>query len=205
MTHTRKITAVLFDFDGTLTRPGAIDFTGVKHAVGCPESTPVLEFIQSIGPGSARACARNILDRFEMGAAENCRPNSGAEALITFLKEKGIKIGIISRNSDMSIRRALENFPTITAKDFDIIISRDTPAAPKPSPEGVLLAARELQTDVGHLLMVGDYLFDIQAGEQAGAVTVLLDNGSPPAFSTRSSNHIISKLEELEEIVLWTE
>jgi hypothetical protein len=33
---------VLFDFDGTLTHPGALDFAAIKREVGCPADRFVL-------------------------------------------------------------------------------------------------------------------------------------------------------------------
>ena len=43
-----RISAVLFDFDGTLTKPDALDFSVIKKTLGCPEEIPALEFIESI-------------------------------------------------------------------------------------------------------------------------------------------------------------
>ena len=40
--------AVLFDFDGTLTAPGALDFRVIKKEIGCPQDMPVLEFIEEL-------------------------------------------------------------------------------------------------------------------------------------------------------------
>ena len=43
-----RLRAVLFDFDGTLTAPGEIDFTGIRRAVGCPREIGLLEFFEGI-------------------------------------------------------------------------------------------------------------------------------------------------------------
>ena len=75
----RLIRAVLFDFDGTLTEPGSLDFGVVRDAVGCPRERPVLEFINSIASQAERDEAFKILDAFEAEAARQSRPNSGAE------------------------------------------------------------------------------------------------------------------------------
>ena len=42
------IKGVLFDFDGTLTRPFAIDFQAIKTAIGCPPDETILEFIETL-------------------------------------------------------------------------------------------------------------------------------------------------------------
>ena len=88
-----QIKAVLFDFDGTLTQSGAIDFSVIKKAMGCPVDSPVLEFIDGLGDPSEREKARAILNRFENRAAENSKPNDGAENLLSNLSSKGVPFG----------------------------------------------------------------------------------------------------------------
>ena len=104
------IKAVVFDFDGTLTLPGALHFDQIKNAIDCPPDMPVLEFIDSLPDRERRQQAHAILDRFEADGAENSRPNHGAENLVRQLKSKGIKLGIITRNRHRSIQTAFENF-----------------------------------------------------------------------------------------------
>ena len=195
------IKAVLFDFDGTLTKPGALDFPLIKQAIGCPDDIPILEYIESLKDSNPREKALSVLDRFEIEAATDSEPNSGAEELIPYLRSKGLRVGIISRNSYQSIERALKNFKTIGVSDFDLIISRDDPVKPKPSADGVLFAAEKLQLDVKQILVVGDYIFDIQAGHDAGAITVLLDNKPDSLAKQVESDFAISMLEELKQIV----
>lgn len=192
------IKAVLFDFDGTLTRPGALDFGKIKRAVGCPEETPVLEFIEALDDPAEQERIHRELEKFETTAAADSKPNAGAEALLGFLRSKGLKLGIITRNRLRSVARALENFESISEADFDIIISRDDPVAPKPSPEGILLAARRLGVEPSEMLVAGDFLFDVEAGNRAGAVTVFLDNGRP---MEAESDHCVSSLEELRDLI----
>jgi len=48
------IKAVLFDFDGTLTKPGALNFPRLKKTIGCPADVPVLEFIEDFPTLSQR-------------------------------------------------------------------------------------------------------------------------------------------------------
>ena len=67
-----RLRAVLFDFDGTLTHPGALDFAAIKREVGCPPDQFVLEWIlalpdgadarrRSAHPGALRAGGRGRL------------------------------------------------------------------------------------------------------------------------------------------------
>ena len=195
------IRAVFFDFDGTLTSPGALDFPEIKQAIGCPDENPILEFIDSLGHEKEKLSARRILDSYEIEAAASSLPNSGCEALIKYLKACGLKIGIISRNSLKSIEKAFDNFDKTGIDDFDIIISRDSPAAVKPAPDGILLAAEKLGIPASRTIMVGDYIFDLQAGRSAGAYTVLIDSGGNHEDWAAEYDFVIESLDELKKIV----
>ena len=177
MNRPYHIKAVLFDFDGTLTRPGAIDFALIRSRIGCPADIAILEFIETLSDARQRREAIAEVHRHEIAAAAESTPNTGAEALIVDLKAMGLKVGVISRNSRVAIERALENFKHTTAQDFDLVISRDAPVAPKPEPDGILDAAGHFAARAEEILVVGDFIFDIQAGQRAGALTAFITNG----------------------------
>ncbi len=193
-----RIKAVLFDFDGTLTHPGALDFSRIKRAVGCPEETPVLEYIDEVADAAEQERIHRELEKFELTAAADSIANIGAEDLLRYLRSKGLKLGIITRNRLQSVIRALENFESFSEADFDIIISRDDPVSPKPSPEGIRLAARRLEIAPSEMLVVGDFAFDVEAGNRAGATTVFLDTGM---MTAEDSDHTVSTLAELQDLI----
>jgi HAD superfamily hydrolase (TIGR01509 family) len=197
----RPIKAVLFDLDSTLTKPGALDFKKVKSHLKCPANTPILEFIECIPDPIVRETARCELDRFEAEAAASSEPNSGAEDIVSYLRKEGLFVGIITRNSRVSVERSLENFKNTDLSDFDLVITRDDLIEPKPSHEGILTAAKRLNLEPRQMLVVGDFIFDIQAGNRAGAVTVFLDNGNANHAVAGQSDHTISHLHELKEMV----
>src|SRR2546428_2478772 len=86
-------------------------------------------------------------------------------------------------NIRRSIRRALSNLRHIRASDFSVIMTRDDPQLPKPSPEGILAAAVKMGVPAEQVLVVGDFVFDIEAGQKTRAPTGLLTKGSaPPAI-----------------------
>ncbi|MFC1515724.1 HAD-IA family hydrolase [Thermodesulfobacteriota bacterium] len=196
-----RIKAVLFDFDGTLTKPGALNFPLLKETIGCPTDIPVLEFIEGLPVPEHREEAIAVVERFEKKAAAASEPNPGAEDLVEYLRSEGLAVGILTRNSLQSIERSLENFKKLQYSDFNIIISRDTPVAPKPSADGIILAAQELNVEVGQIMMIGDFVFDIQSGKDAGCLTAFLDYGTVPGNSHIESDFTVSGLEEIRRIV----
>jgi HAD superfamily hydrolase (TIGR01509 family) len=172
-----RIDAVLLDFDGTLTRPGALDFAVLKRTLGCPEEIPVLEFLAGVADENRRTAMAGQLHRFEMDAAALSAPNAGAERIVAAVRAAGLPVGILTRNSRAAICRALENFADLSLADIDTMVTREDPVRIKPSGEGVLLAAERMGVDPHRLLLVGDYRFDMEAGRDAGALTAFLTNG----------------------------
>ncbi len=177
-----RIKALLFDFDGTLTHPGSLDLPGFARSIGCPAGRPVLEWIESLPDAHERGHCARLLEEFELRAAAESHPNPGAEEVVRELRALGLKLGILSRNGRAAIDRSLLNFPSLTAADFDLIITRDTPLPPKPAPDGILHAANSLRVRVEEVMLVGDYVLDLRASRQAGSIGVLLINDSdrPP-------------------------
>lgn len=195
------IRGVLFDFDGTLTQPGALDFDHIKSALGCPLHLPVLEFILDMADVEEQKIALARLEQFEVQGARNSRPNIDAQEVVAWVKSNQMPTGIITRNSRASVVRALQNFDRLEEDDFDLIITRDDPHAIKPSGAGVVWAAQQWQIGAGQMLVVGDYIFDPQAGRDAGALTVLLDPHGSPRLADVDCDYRISGLAGLPSII----
>jgi hydrogenase expression/formation protein HypE len=205
-----RFPAVLFDFDGTLTHPDSLDFPALRGAIGCPPGTLILEYIDALPTEEERTLKRKILADFELAAAHASVPNDGAEETISLLRDHGISVGILTRNTRSSIMASLMNFTRITERDFRVIVTRESEGRPKPHPDGVLAAARALGVAPHEMLVVGDFVFDIAAGKAAGSPTVLLTNGrrasqpwTPQAAvsSEPEADYTISTLGELAGIL----
>ena len=191
------IYGVLFDFDGTLTRQGAFDFDEIKREIGCPPGTSTLVYIDSLTDPEAKSRADSILEKHEERAAKAAQLATGARELITSIKTDGVPMGIITRNSWKALQSSFTRFNNIDMEEFDIIITRDSPFQLKPHPEGILHACGHFSIDPSTMLVVGDYVDDITAGNTAGAMTVFVDNRDDRSFDMPESTWIIRSLEEL--------
>jgi hydrogenase expression/formation protein HypE len=197
-----QIKAILFDFDGTLTLPGALDFAAIKESIDCPPDMAILEYIDTIDEPARKTEVILILDKAEEEAASESIPNEGAEELLLWLKAHGILIGVITRNAMAPVIRSLENFNLLSMNDFNVVISREEPIQPKPDPESVLLAMERLNVDKSETIMVGDYLFDVTAGNEAGVTTILIPAaGEQRDISSWGQDLTISRLLELQDLV----
>ena len=196
-----RIKAVLFDLDGTLTLPGTLNFSIIKRKLGCPPDAPLLEFIDTIDWPSEKEKALRALDEFEMEGARNSRPNPDSEILIRYLQSLNLKIGIITRNSLSIVKRTLEHFDSLKPDDFDVIVTRDDPFQPKPSGEGIRFAAEKLGMKPEEILVVGDFIFDIHAGNRAGSLTAFLKNSYSVSAEEVDRDFTIRSLSQIKQIV----
>jgi len=205
-----RLEAVVFDFDGTLTEPGALDFAEIKRSLGLPSDQPILEAIADRAPGEQRDL-HQALEKLELEAAVLSRPNRGAEPLLARIKQLGLRVGVVTRNGRASVVRALENFESVMAEDFEVLVTRDVSVPPKPAPDPALYAVRKLGVPADRALFVGDHWLDVEAGMAAGAVTVLVENtwasvkrrgGGTPGWEGRPEPHFrIPDLGGLEQVL----
>ena len=197
---TRGYEAIVFDFDGTLTTPGHIDFAAIRSDIGCPAELSILAFIDTLSDTDRRS-AKGILDAYEMDAASQVGPAPGLEETVEYLKSHSIRMGILTRNTLLAVRRSLERITCCKESDFSSLITRDDNIPVKPDPAGVIETARRLGTKPDRVLVVGDYIYDIEAGRRAGATTVFLDALPDRHFAAPASDHVIGDLRSLTSIL----
>ncbi len=189
----KNCTYWIFDLDGTLTQ-AQHDFAAIKETLGLPAKPAILEAIADLPPQQAQAITRQ-LDELELAIAAEAKPQSGALALLEKLTTKQVNIGILTRNSHLNARMALEACAMSHLFDDDDIISRNC-ANPKPDPDGIHKLLNRWQGHADQTVMVGDFLFDIQCGNRAGATTVYFDPMQQGLWS-EEADIVVSCLSEL--------
>ena len=164
------IEAVIFDLDGTLLHTD-LDFDLIRRQIGLSEG-PVLEAL-ALMSAADRSRAIKILEEHESQAALDAQLDVHAHEVFAALAKRGVKTALLTRNSRASVKTAMERHNL----KFDFVCSReDLSGIVKPSPEPVLAICAALQVRPADTLMIGDYLFDLQSANAAGAHSVLLRN-----------------------------
>ena len=87
------------------------------------------------------------------------------EEVLTRLKTCGAKIGIISTKYRYRIMELLSK--KLPSNFLDIIVGGEDVKEPKPSPEGVLLAIKELGCNKEEVLYIGDSIVDAETAQAA--------------------------------------
>jgi HAD superfamily hydrolase (TIGR01549 family) len=185
--------AILFDMDGTLTRP-YLDFPRMKEEMGIPLDRPILEALAEMEPPE-RSRAEAILQHHEEIAASGSALNEGCEDLMTVLREREIRSALITRNSPISVATVLKTH----GLTFELTITRDD-APPKPLPDALHHACRRLEVGEADAWMVGDGQYDVEAGLAAGVRPVWVSHGRDRPFAAEPWR-VVRDLCELSDLL----
>ena len=186
--------AVVFDMDGTITKP-VLDFETMRREIGGLEG-PILEAMEKMTPAERDRC-EEILHRHEREAAGKSELADGAERMLADLKGRGLRLALVTRNSRESAETVLARHGL--EETFDAVRTREH-GENKPSPEPVLAMCGQMGVTPAEALVVGDYKFDIISGRDAGAATVLIHHGPRPDYADLA-DWVITHLDELLAIV----
>ncbi len=198
----RVIRAVVFDFDGTLT-PLTLDFSLLRasvediarkyvdeYVIDSQKDRYIIEMIHAIEdeindkkiPFRERAFSE--LDRLEIEACRNKELYPFTRDVLTALRTRGVRAGIITRSSVKVIETI---FPDVGAY-MDVIVTRDDTRYVKPDPEQLNIAVETLNVRPEDTIIVGDHPTDIAAGKALGAQTAGVLSGRCTAGQFREAN-----------------
>lgn len=158
--------------DGTLTI-SAHDFEFIRGKLGLGQNVPILEALNAM-PVEQAAPLWESLNEMEEFFAEKSSLMHGAASLLQKLHSRGAQLAILTRNTMPVVEKTLQACGIKHFFPAEQILDRDS-CTPKPSPDGILRLLDHWQTSVDDTVMVGDYLFDLQAGKTAGVTTIHLD------------------------------
>jgi phosphoglycolate phosphatase len=112
--------------------------------------------------------ANTVITAIEIEAAERGELIDGTRDMLSGLKKRAIKTGVVTRNCRAAVMRV---FPDIS-EYCDSVISRELTRYVKPHPEHLRVALRSLDAVAEEAFMVGDHPMDIKIGKEAGALTI---------------------------------
>ena len=162
----------IFDMDGTLTI-SAHDFEFIRRKLGLEPKVPILEALNAM-PTKQATPLWESLNEMEEYFAEKSSLMHGAAALLHKLHSRGAQLAILTRNTMPVVEKTLQACGIRHFFPAEQILDRDS-CAPKPSPDGIHRLLEHWQADAADTVMVGDYLFDLQAGKSAGVTTIHID------------------------------
>ncbi|MBC8403849.1 MAG: HAD-IA family hydrolase [Planctomycetes bacterium] len=163
----------IFDLDGTLTLP-VHDFPALRLKLGLTEAQGTLEGIQKLPPAQ-RDDVMAKLNQIGWDYATQSKAQPGAVEFLQFLAAQGCQMGVVTRNNHVNLVESLRRIDMEKFFADECRYSRDQPPA-KPSPEPLRKLLTLWQADASDGVMVGDAIYDLQAGKAAGTATLYFDS-----------------------------
>ena len=120
-------------------------------------------------------------DRTLRIAAQKCFPMAQHLILFDLLRNKGFKIGVYT-NSIRKTAEAMLEYAGLLNK-IDVLITNQDVEAPKPNPEGYLLACKRLQVLPKDTYVVEDGEYGILAAESAGCKVIRVESPQEVSIS----------------------
>jgi len=212
-----KYKAILFDYDGTLMDTNELVMASWQHMANVlvGHSLPEEELYATYGK-PLEDCMRYIKEKYNLACdaikmcdvyrdyqinhvKEKRHPFPGTDEMLKGLKEKGLKTGIVTSRFNDSTEEGLRLFGLW--QYFDALVGADDTHIHKPNPEPAILCCKKLDVDPKDCLMVGDSVFDLQCGHNAGNdacfVTWSVCTTIDKAVKEASPEYIINTPQEL--------
>jgi len=211
-----KYKAVLFDMDGTVLNTLGDLAAAVNHTLrefSMPERS-IAEVAAALGNGAAYLIAHTVPDGTPKELTDkvlaayapyydaHCDiltgPYDGIVPLMQKLRERGVKLAVISNKQDTAVKPLAEKyFPGL----LEIAVGESAEVRRKPNPDAVLAALCHIGVEREEAIYVGDTEVDLQTARNAGMECASVDWG----FRTREqllgfgAARIVSSAEELLE------
>lgn len=191
----KKYKGLIFDMDGTLTKP-FIDFGSVRNELGIDDNRDILEVINELDDYNRERCM-SLIRKYEKQALEYLQFQPDVESTLDKLKSKGIKLGIITRNSKHNAQEVVERLKV----KFWPVLTRNSDYI-KPDPNAVHYILNKWQIKSEDAMLIGDFRDDIICGKRANIKTCFLENEGKKSYSNLADLSI-SSFKELNDLVLY--
>lgn len=206
------LTTVLFDLDGTLIDSIPLiklTFQHVFEELGIPWGNgEVLKTIglplRDVAASYAGERAAEFLEIYAEFQRKNqkrlLKPYPGAEETLSNLQKMGCRIGVVTSKRRGPTRdglslTGLERYPEVVVTVEDI-------RRPKPDPDGILVALELLQALPEEAVYIGDSVYDILTGKNAGVTTVAVAWGiaSEEELKEKKPDFFVRSWDELNRL-----
>ena len=188
---------IIFDMDGTIVE-SMVNFKTIRVELGIAPEVGIIEHIDQLSPAHAEQ-ANTMLRNRELQGAENASLISGAMETLEAVRRAGLKTALLTRNTQHAVDIIMQRFCQLQSQ-FDLVLTRENGTI-KPQPGSILDACKTLGIQPQRTLCVGDYIYDLQAANSAGAVSVLLTTHRDWKTFAAQGDFVIDKLEELLKLI----
>lgn len=211
-----KTKIIILDFDGTLGDTTAVilkTMLGTIQELGLPERSEQ-ECLTMIGlrltevpaklfpgldlePDLYALTYRRLFNEYNVEGAVELYPN--VVETLTALKDRGLVLTIASSRSNASLNAYIKNLGLTDTITY--VLGGNDVQEGKPHPEAVNRTLRELGFKPEEAIVVGDTVFDIHMGRNAGTRTCGVTYGNGTRESLTDATWLIDDFAELIDII----
>ncbi|MEW5899490.1 MAG: HAD-IA family hydrolase [Bacillota bacterium] len=173
---------VLFDLDGTLadslpfikkTYRRVFDLLGLPWADGEVMrwiGRPIKDIAGHFAGGKEKEFLDLYKHYYDLEHDRYVRLFPGTLGMLDFLKQRGLRLGVVTSKGREGTRRTVEL--TGLNRYLDVLVTAQDVNRHKPFPDPIQKALALFNASPRTAIYVGDSYFDMQAGRQAGTVTL---------------------------------
>jgi pyrophosphatase PpaX len=211
------ISAVLFDFDGTLVDTTEMIHQSMRHATNSVlgrEDIPRETLLANVGQPLPRQMelidtenAESLLEAYRSHHERHhdalIREFPGVEESLSRLRSAGIKVAVVTSKRRVSVEMALEIFPGLR-NVVDRFVTMEDTTHHKPHPEPLLRALKLLGSiPKERAAYVGDSPFDVEAAKAAELTSVAVSWGafSEDALRASGPDHLVPDIRSAVDIL----
>jgi HAD superfamily hydrolase (TIGR01509 family) len=141
----------------------------------------------------------NIMNEVELESLDDASLIPGVPETLKALKERGLKLGLMTRSCREYAEKILKQFGL--RRYFDAVIARDDVENPKPHPSHAFKLLELLNASPEEALFVGDHWSDAECAKRSGLRFVLFTRGQGELHVRNSGIRKIKRIEEVLRIV----
>lgn len=185
------IKTILFDWDGTLLDSNQLinesnlyalnkhgDRLFTEEDVKPFNGPPLKKVYQELYPDKAEVILNAYREFNDTQHDEMVQLFKGVEKVLRLLKEKGIKLGVVSMKRRHMVERGIRLFGLDDV--FEVVIGGNDCVKHKPDKEPIERAMNKLEATKETTLMVGDNWQDIESANNAGIQSVFVKWSQKP-------------------------
>jgi pyrophosphatase PpaX len=212
-----KLTAALFDFDGTLVDTTEMIYQGMLHATGevlgreIPRETlmanvgqPLPRQMEILDAEKAELLLQSYRAHHETHHDALIREFPGVDAALARLRDAGVKIAVVTSKRRASVEMALRSFPTL-GEVVDHFVTMEETTEHKPHPAPLLKGLEDLGgVPKEESVYVGDSPHDVAAAKAAGITSVAVSWGAFAEDTLRAAepDHLVPDIDAVVDLLL---
>ena len=207
-----NIKGIIFDLDGTLLYTledlkNSVNYA-LKHC-GLKERTldeirnfvgdgiyKLIERATSENPCKTEECFKIFKEHYKQNSTNTTKPYDGALDFLKKLKEKGVKLAVLSNKIDSEVKKLTKiYFNNI----FDYCLGQTRDLAKKPQADGVYYIIEKLGLKKENIIFAGDSEVDIKCAQNAEikCLSVLWGYKDKEFLAKNGAEHLFSDFDEL--------